>query len=344
MSLLPQAFRRLGADAKGHIDDAISSTLAIHPVHDGAEGDTQLLLLSAETAVSSTRRALGAVTGELDGQVDLPHCLEELGDAAFIARLSAGQLGAELDRARATSDHWQVVRAASKVRRNLLRALRTLDRLVCTALGIEPDSSYYDREVRQALEARLAYNRLRADSSLVRGRSAASALRAALVSLQKLGRFGYGLRVEDRLLVRQLERRIGEWLGQHAREPQGADVLAGKRLLSDYFSFVGLVHEVNKRPELMEHDAEHLVALLRVWDRVDDSELERVLEVVRGRDEYLDELVQHRAPRELIRKRVEAVANQLVGPWQQEAESGTFPALSSGTSRSAVSRVSTLPG
>ncbi|MCA9639034.1 MAG: hypothetical protein KC492_00030, partial [Myxococcales bacterium] len=211
-----QSFRDLGTRAKANIDDAIGSTLAIHPTHDGAEGDTQALLVSSDAAISTVRRTLGAVIAELDGRSDLPPVLTQLADATFVARLSAGQLGAELERARQSEEHWQVVRAASKVRRGLLRALRTLDCLVCEALGVTAFTSYYDAELKEALEARRAFTHLREDSLLVRGRDTTSALRAAGMSLAKLTCRSRWLRVYDQQLVAELRARIADWLKRRA--------------------------------------------------------------------------------------------------------------------------------
>ncbi|MCB9589496.1 MAG: hypothetical protein H6718_29045 [Polyangiaceae bacterium] len=343
-----QSFRDLGTRAKANIDDAIGSTLAIHPTHDGAEGDTQALLVSSDAAISTVRRTLGAVIAELDGRSDLPPVLTQLADATFVARLSAGQLGAELERARQSEEHWQVVRAASKVRRGLLRALRTLDCLVCEALGVTAFTSYYDAELKEALEARRAFTHLREDSLLVRGRDTTSALRAAGMSLAKLTCRSRWLRVYDQQLVAELRARIADWLKRRAALRKAGSrsaatdkhLLDGKRLLGDYFSFVEIAHEVNKRPELIEHDGEQLRALLAVWERLDDTEVASALESVRGRSFELDELLVLAAPRDELRVEVELIAERLIGRADNQ-DSGAFPTATPGVGdRSSVTSIS----
>ncbi|MCA9627536.1 MAG: hypothetical protein KC766_07720 [Myxococcales bacterium] len=346
---LSQRFRRIGQRAKSHIDEAITGTLAIHPAHDGAEGDTNALLVSADAAISLTRRALSGVIDEMETD-DLPPLLCHLPDAAFVARLSVGQLRTDLERARSSSDHWQIVRAASRVRRNLLRALHSLDSELCNALGVEAEAGYHEAEVEQALEARRSFNQFREDSNLVRGRSTASAMRAAAMSLAKLTCRGRWLRVYDRVLVADLRERMQVWLRQRRTERvtgkvSSSHLLEGKRLLGDYFNFVEMTGEVNKRPELIQHDAERVRALLQVWDRLEDSEIELSLAALRGRDLQLDELVLHRAPRSVLRDRLERVAEHLLAEWAPEHDSGTFPvhssdAAPSGDQRSSVTSVS----
>lgn len=343
-----QTFQSLAVRAKANIDDALASTLAIHPAHDGAEGDTQALLVSSDAAISTTRRTLGAVIGELDGRTDLPAALRELADATFVARLSTSQLLVELERARNSQEHWQVMRAASKVRRGLVRALHNLDKLACEALGVKVRSSYYDAQVREALEVRRAFNHLREDSRLVRGRNTASALRAAGMSLAKLTCRSRWLRVSDQRLVSELRVRIADWLRARDRCHRSArsgnrtadsHLLAGKRLLSDYFNFVEMTREVNKRPELIEHDGEQLLALLRVWEQLDAGDLDAALQAVRGRNLELDELARHGAPRGAIRSAVEACAAQLLGR-ETAHDSGTFPVSSGDGDRSSVTSIS----
>ncbi|MEZ4370874.1 MAG: hypothetical protein R3B07_08610 [Polyangiaceae bacterium] len=348
MSPESQTFQSLAVRAKANIDDALASTLAIHPAHDGAEGDTQALLVSSDAAISTTRRTLGAVIGELDGRADLPPLLARLADATFVARLSASQLGAELERARQSEEHWQVVRAASKVRRGLLRALRTLDCLVCEALGVKAFASYHDAELREALEARKVFNHLREDSLHVRGRNTTAAVRAAGMSLAKLTCRSRWLRVYDQQLAGELRARIAEWLKQRNTQRKAGGrsavtdnhLLQGKRLLGDYFNFVEITHEVNKRPELIEHDGEQLKALLGVWDQLDDAEIPVALEPVRGRSFELDELVLLDAPRDAIRAEVEVVAERLIGG-VGEHQSGAFSVASpNAEDRSSVTSVS----
>ena len=92
----------------------------------------------------------------------------------------------------------------------------------------------------------------------------------------------------DPLLIQlgELQERILEWL----RPEQRSDEIAGARLWSDVVAFVEMLRQVNRRQELLAHDA-HLVAqLVGLLEAAQGSQVPSLpgLQRLEGLDEALD--------------------------------------------------------
>ncbi|MCA9628524.1 MAG: hypothetical protein KC766_12690 [Myxococcales bacterium] len=310
---MPTELSQLSALAKQAIDAAVASALAIDAPGYEEEGEIADLLAAAQAALATTREAYGQVLQQLDGFLgSRPQEVVRLADAAFIGRFATGQLAAELGRAESNPERWAKIRAASKVRRELLRSLRSADLLVCQLLGCKADTSYYLDELQHALAARHAYSKLRTEANRANGEDLDLSLRRAATTLAKLvGRDCYpDLRIHDRMLVRQLQGRMRRWFAQS--EASEDLTLDGQRLLGEYHNFVEIALEVNKRPELIEHDRCLLTQLLVAWDELSQSEIVDTLTHVLGRDGELDSQLSNRHYTSL-RGTVEQVLTRLGG-------------------------------
>jgi hypothetical protein len=142
------------------------------------------------------------------------------------------------------------------------------------------------------------------------------------------------LRIDDRLEIRKLQKRIHAWLdGERDASPED-----GERLWMDLAGFADLLAQVNLREELVDHDRKTVAEAYHrlfesgpVPDRIPPHRLP-LLEPLLGRDDELDQILllptQHRtedlrAPLErlrgeLARRRVEP------GP-ENEASDGEAP-------------------
>ncbi|MCA9640830.1 MAG: hypothetical protein KC492_09040 [Myxococcales bacterium] len=311
---MPDELSELSKHAKGLVASAVQAALAIDAPAFEEEGDVAVLHRLARVALEQTREAYGAISERLDNYSgDRPRALVRLADAVFVGRFALGGLSGELKRAETNKDSWSVIRAASKVRRELLRSLRSADLLACQVLGCEPETEYYLDELQQALAARRAYAKLRTEASRTNERDVELSIRRAATTLAKLvGRECYPeLRIHDRMLVRQLQRQMREWLaGDKVSE---VSILSGQRLLGEYHNFVEIALEVNKRPELLEHDQLMLTQLLATWDELTDEEVLREARVLMGRDAELDEALGRKASRLELRVCLEQLLARIGG-------------------------------
>lgn len=100
------------------------------------------------------------------------------------------------------------------------------------------------------------------------------------------------LRIDDRLQIRGLLRRISEWLADEERKP-----IDGRRLWQDLTTFANLLSQVNNRQELQEHDSRIVAQAYQTLFRRPPfpSEIPMAIlarfHAVLGRDDELDALI-----------------------------------------------------
>jgi hypothetical protein len=221
---------------------------------------------------------------------------------AFMAQLELGQRAERLERVLPNCDAATLLGECDSSLRRLRKSLNAVGLAISGALGVAPLAEY-----RSELESSLAIRR---------------ALKSFRVRVNKGGepapdklrdRFRYisnqieilvswdiysGMRVRDRLLLRGLQQRLLAWLNGANATPE-----AGMRIWGDLVACVEMFALVNRRQELVEHDAALFDASLDALSKqapelpVDDA-LWRRLRAVEGLDLELDALIEQRqAPR-----------------------------------------------
>lgn len=224
---------------------------------------------------------------------------QRVADASFMARWELHRKRGAVLRASERDDARGLLAECCSARRRVLKATSGVERVLSEVEG-RPSvfEGLYRTERQLAVDTRAAFfafvSRLRSGDleSMLEGMEVERGVRLAGTGIAKLvGRDVYQeLRVEDRLAIRALQRRLVEWL----LGPR--DERAGRRLLGDVSAFASLLMEVNRRPVLIEHDRELLErveAALR--ERPDDeAALRRELADLRGRDADLDDLIELR--------------------------------------------------
>jgi hypothetical protein len=177
---------------------------------------------------------------------------QAVGDIAFLAALELRQRAERLEHVRASRSAVAIVGECDSALRRIRKALTSIDVALARAGLVEPTLDFAS-ELDESLRVRRACAKLRArvlaggaptEATLyVRLRGAGTAI-AMLVGWEVYP----SLRVRDRLALRDLQRRILDWLRQD-KEPT-----AGMRLWQDLVGFIRMLAQVNRRQELVDHD------------------------------------------------------------------------------------------
>lgn len=220
--------------------------------------------------------------------------LRAVEDIAFIVQLELRQRDERLGRITAASGSLAVIGECDSALRRVRKGLAALDLAIARAEGLAPTLDF-SSELHDSLRVRRAYARFRvrllalADGAATR--ELYPRMRAAGTHIAMLvGWDAYPLlRVRDRLQLRELQQRILEWLRPELRD----DHTAGTRLWQDVVGFVEMLALVNRRQELVEHDARLVADLLRRvqgLDQLDDGTRAQ-LDALDGMDDELDRLL-----------------------------------------------------
>lgn len=222
----------------------------------------------------------------------------DLADLVFFAR---SELRGALDKMleSATRDASQLTLASNceTSLRCLRKALVSVESACYEFEGIKaPPRQWFDVEL--SLQIRKLYWNLRRETEMAGrgGQSLEEKLRKVLyrvVAFRELSVYPF-LRVDDRVHLRQLLKRILDWLNGTERDPT-----EGKRIWEDLSGFAEILVQVSHRQELQDHDRELLDSVHRqlfrrhhvdkipapLWVRLDN---------VLGLDEELDVLISTR--------------------------------------------------
>lgn len=230
-----------------------------------------------------------------------PSVGQRVADASFMARWELHRKRGAVQRAAERDDARGLLSECCSGRRRVLKATSGVERLL-SQVERRPSvfEGLYRTERKLAVDTRAAYftfvSRLPAEvleGAALEGRPLERCVRLAGTDIAKLmGRDVYqDLRVEDRLEIRALQRRLLAWL-LGPRDEQD-----GRRVLSDLSAFASLLMEVNRRPVLVEHDRELLERLQAALHggAMDEAALRGELPMLRGRDPELDDLIALRA-------------------------------------------------
>ncbi|MEM9553842.1 MAG: hypothetical protein AAGC60_06265 [Acidobacteriota bacterium] len=236
----------------------------------------------------------------------------ELADLAFVGRLELDQLRETLEAAVAEGKPWRVVADADRAVTRVVRALAPIEGALRRRLGLEAiERRWFDLD--DALASRghyaalwLATERRQASVEAADADGVTAHLEELARSIETLRRDDLYpfLRVDDRLGIRRLQKRILEHLGAGDGESAGSVGArgAGVRLWQDAASFFRLLMQISRREELREHDL-HLAARLcaelaegaAVPDELPRALHERLLQLA-CQDSELDDLLARSEP------------------------------------------------
>jgi hypothetical protein len=286
MAELQPATLRLLADARallGSILDTCQHVAASDWIAEEGE-----LLWSA--SYLPFERALDATMGRLGSH-------EAVDEIAFVAQLELRQRELRLERVRPQQGIALVLGECDSSLRRTRKALTAVDVAIATLEGVAPALSY-ESECTTSLAVRRAYAKFRA-RVMSEGEPSTATLRARLrgAGTQIAMFVGWevypDVRVQDRLLLRDLQRRILDWL----RQGNDASAAEGLRVWQDLAAFMEMLRLVNRRQELVEHDTARLRELgdALARDALADTTLVQ-LRTLEGLDDELDAALERPEP------------------------------------------------
>lgn len=309
---------RLVRDARQLVESILVASVGAHEDQPELEFEPD----TRECPAASGALSFDFDAGDLDRVAATPSALPAIEDVAFFVQMELRQRDERLARIQPSSDPLSIIGecdgALRRIRRGLGAIALALSRAEAGAgappIAATPDAS---NELEESLRARVAYARFRARLLALAEPGEATLdvrLRAASGQISVLvgGRLARTLRVRDRLQLLDLQRRILAWTAT----PAHADEIAGTRLWQDILAFVEMLARVNRRQELVEHDARvvgELLARLRGDGWATDGEARRLLRALAGLDDELDRLIAGDVvpPARALRPVIERLARQL---------------------------------
>ncbi len=246
----------------------------------------------------------------------------EVSGLAFVAR---GQLMEMQEALTSALEHklvWAVASHADSSLRHIGKALIAIESAVREYEGIEAKDRRWT-DLQDSLDTRRLYGQFR--RAILRGgdprthdQLTASLKSAAtrIAILRGLEIYPF-LRIDDRLTIRRLQKRIAAWL-------DGGDQESGLRLWQDLISFARLLMKVNDREELREHDRQVVTSVHRLLfepkrpaTRLSAGQLKE-LQRLEGRDDDLDRLIRlaSELPVEDLRHPLKRLRNQMQRPFE----------------------------
>jgi len=212
-------------------------------------------------------------------------------EIAFIAQLELRQREERLMRITARQGATALLGECDSSLRRVRKALNAVDAAIAKAESVPPRLDFTS-ELQTSLAVRRAYAKFRARLNLEgepRPDTLRSRFRAAGTQIAILvGWDAYPeMRVQDRLLLRELQLRVLGWL----RGGPEATTAAGMRLWQDLAGCVEMFSLINRRQELVAHDSAIVRALVDGERSESDPELREALRPLDGLDRDLDDLL-----------------------------------------------------
>ncbi len=249
----------------------------------------------------------------------------EVSGLAFVARGQLMEMQEALSNALKHKLIWAVASHADSSLRHVGKALIAIESAVREYEGLEARDRRWT-DLQDSLDTRRLYGQFR--RAILRGGNPrthdqlVTSLKSAATRIAILRglEFYPFLRIDDRLTIRRLQKRIGSWLDGGA--DSGED--AGLRLWQDLISFARLLMKVNDREELREHDRQVVTSVYhllfgpkRPATRLSAGQLKE-LERLEGRDDDLDRLIRRAGEHviEDLRVPLERLRNQLQRPFE----------------------------
>ena len=219
----------------------------------------------------------------------------ELEEIVFMAHLEIRESEARLKRAFANPNAGMLLAEADASLRRILKGLSAIDATLASVAGVSR-ALEFTSELDSSLAVRRAYAKFFA-RIVAQGRPTARNLRARLRAIGTeiaiiVGSDVYrDLRIQDRLLLRELQQHLLAWL----RSREEATTPSGVQLWHDLLGCVEMFLLVNRRQELVEHDRAVVRKVSAALRDLDDALIpEPVLEECRrlqGLDREIDALL-----------------------------------------------------
>lgn len=250
---------------------------------------------------------------------------EGLRDAVVLARIGLRSRQRSLLALSGGATRLEQLSAAGSALRTIQKSLSAVDHALSDSERIPPSLRFYRDAVERSLLVRQHYVRFQR-AVLRSGPPSPSELRGRLRLIgntitQMLGLdVAAHLRTGDRALLIMSHARIRSWLSQSDNGP--AHVTVGLRLWQDLVNVATLLLDVNKREELVQHDARVVSEALRdlpsmeaSWSEGGQGALVDRLRCMLGRSPPLDAILEGSAAAEIgeVRRLLEDLARTL-GP------------------------------
>ena len=276
----------------------------------------------------------GEILKQIGAQISSELAAREVSSLAFVARGQLMEMQEALLAALENRQVWGVASHADAGLRHAGKALIAAETAICEYEGLPaPDRRWVD--LGDSLETRRLYAQFR--RAILRAGEAKSGdelsaqLRGAATRIRVLRNLEIYpfLRIDDRLTIKRLQKRIVGWLNGEG----DASEENGQRLWEDLVSFARLLIKVNDREELREHDRQVVQTLHRMLfnskrpaKRLSDTHLKELERLV-GRDDDLDRLILQIADHRIedLRAPIEKLLGQLQRPFK--SQSAGFSAL-----------------
>ena len=234
-----------------------------------------------------------AIDETMPSRVRSHRTVEEI---AFIALLELRQREERLERVGPEQGTAPLLGECDSSLRRIRKALSAVDAAIANVAGVPP-LLVFTSEVEVSLAVRRAYAKFRARLHALGDPTPADLhVRFRAVGTMIAVLVGWNvyreMRVHDRLVLRDLQRRILDWLRDTPTETRGD----GLRLWQDLTACVEMFSLVNRRQELVEHDGAVVrdsLLRLRKAAAVDDQTCAQ-LESLDGLDQELDDLLAER--------------------------------------------------
>ena len=280
-----------------------------------------------------SRTAGGDFLKEIGAQISSELAAREVSSLAFVARGQLMELQEALGSALEHKKVWAVAAHADAGLRHAGKALIATESAICEYEGLPArDRRWVD--LKDSLETRRLYGQFRRailrlgdpDREELTAQLRNAATRIAI--LRNLEFYPF-LRIEDRLTIRQLQKRIVAWL----RGACDSGEEAGQRLWQDLVAFARLLIKVNDREELREHDRQVAAAVRRMLfnskrpaKRLGESQLKELERLV-GRDEELDHVILNAGEHSVddLRAPLERICNELQRPFESGVSGFSAP-------------------
>lgn len=269
--------------------------------------DTHYAIILSESNKIPNNNIQGEIeSSNLEDDIDLSTPISQLSNTIAIAKWDYEWKVAALTSKLESEDSLSLLLSICNICSAIFKGSQAIEETLCNYEAIEPDELFANRSKEQliiSLEIRRVYTKF---SKMVSEENWANDIElTTMIIRERLRRIGsaiavlYGrdvfshLRVSDRVLIKQLQQRILNWLSNKT-----VDLEMGKTIWQDVCSFAELLTEINNRAELIQHDNQTLSTVYDELASLPDfikplpDNLFTQLKTAFGRNGYLDQLIQ----------------------------------------------------
>jgi len=273
----------------GQVEDVDADLVPrVRRILDGAEGlfGRFLEIYDGDTGYSARVESAGGSREALRGRV---------ADQSFIARMELNHWRASLDMP-AGSESWVLIGRCNQALGAFIKAAIALEAIASEIVGQKCLLSHL-QSAERSIELRRAFHAFRAaiaaggtpeEHNLRERIEQASDAISVLLHTQTRER----IRLSDRAQLIKLDKRTRDWLSLEG----GAEFSVGLHIWQDMLALSELMMQINRREELMEHDARLIGELLARFDEQLPENPVRAwrveLKTLIGRDLELDQLIE----------------------------------------------------